>query len=82
MKKLTKKQLKKYGLKAVKFSKLTNGDEFNMPCDFDSSMLNNFTFYRRKLVDGEIIFADGTPMAKPRTANDFSKNYKMVFVKA
>ena len=82
MEKFTRKQLKKYGLKAVKFSKLTNGDEFNIPVDFDNFMTFSYDYYRRKLVGDTIEFADGQPMSQLQTAAAFAKDYKVVFVKA
>ena len=74
--------LEKHGLKEVKFSELIDGDEFNIPVDFSPNRRNPPEFYRRKLVGGNVIFADGKPMALPETVTDYVGFDKIVFVKA
>lgn len=74
--------LKKHGLKKIRFTKLHDGDEFNIASDFHPMMSFPYTFYCRKLVGDIIEFADGQPMGKLRTATDFAKDNKIVFVKA
>ncbi len=74
--------LKKHGLKKVKFSELIDGDEFNIPNDFGPRRTNPPEFYRRKLVGENVIYADGTPMALPEIVTDYARIDKIVFVKA
>ena len=74
--------LEKHGLKKIRFKKLHDGDEFNIPDDFHPAMTHPYTFYRRKLTGNEIIFADGMSMMFRRGAEDFAKANKIVFVKA
>ncbi len=73
--------LEKYGLKAVKFNELIDGDEFNVLEDFDPVRMNPPEYYQRKLVGKDVIYADGTPMALPEVAANYLKVDETVFVK-
>lgn len=72
--------LKKYGLKEVKFSELADGDEFNKVSDFGLS--HPPEFYRRKLAKDNVVYVDGTSMAMPETVELYLKKNPIVFVKA
>ena len=74
--------LKKHGLKEIKFSELIDGEEFNFPDDFSSHRMNPPEFYRRKLVGKDVIYADGTPMALSEVAAEYLEADETVFVKA
>ncbi|KKM66144.1 hypothetical protein LCGC14_1484070 [marine sediment metagenome] len=74
--------LEKHGLKEVKFSELIDGDEFNIPVDFSPNRRNPPEFYRRKLVGGNVIFADGKPMALSEVAAEYLEADETVFIKA
>ncbi len=74
--------LKKYGLKEIKFSELVDGDEFQIIDDFNPLLGYPPEFFKRKLNNKMIVFADGMPMfGDPETTADYSSD-KIVFVKA
>lgn len=76
--------LKKHGLKEIKFADLVDGEEFNIPNDFNPSRTNPPEFYRRKLVGQNIIFADGSPMAYPEDVSMYTaeNDDDIVFIEA
>lgn len=73
--------LKKYGLKEIKFSELIDGDEFNTANDFSLQRMNPPEFYKRKIAGKNIIYADGTPTACSETVAEFLTYDMTVFVK-
>ncbi len=78
--KIGEETLKKHGLKAVKFSELSDGDEFNIDIDFDSC--NDPDFYRRKIQGPNIGFADGTFMTCLETVAEYLEDDVIAYVRA
>ncbi len=79
---VTKEQLEEHGLKEIKFSELTDGEEFNIPNDFCPPRQNPPEFYRRKLVGSSIVYADGMPMFLPEDVTLYvDEGDDIVFVK-